>query len=111
MAPGRSSQGLSGNPFSRRGIHAAESDVSIGEKRFYAVLYLFCLEEYEARADGILHGARPNAGAGVFSPESLAEYARYSKRVSAERRTPGIYRTVDPGGHAWRQLRDLRSSI
>ena len=48
---------------------------------------------------------------GVFPAESVAEYAGYFERVSAERRAAGVYDAADSGGDAGSELRNLRSGV
>src|SRR6185437_874286 len=72
-----------------------------------AVLHLFRLEEREVGNHAIFYGDYASAGQRIFSPQSVAQYARYSDGLSPARRPPRVYGAADIGSHARRELRHL----
>ena len=66
----------SGRDLPRGGLHQAARDVLAGEARLLSVLHLFCLAQYEAGTDRILHRADANGRSRIFPPQSLARRRR-----------------------------------
>src|SRR5579859_3540939 len=107
MADQRRQAGVSRRYFSFRGVHASGGDVSLGETGLYAVVYVFRVEKYEQRADGVFCGADADRRARVFPRQCVAEYTGHLECVFAEWWARGVYVAIDSGGYAGSELRDL----
>src|SRR5712672_1252300 len=102
MADQRRETRISRHDFFVRGVHPAPDHVSTRESRFHAVLYLFRLEKYQRRVDGIYHRVDAAAGSRILSRECVAEYSRHFERVFAERRAAGVCGAIYFGGNTRR---------
>ena len=64
----------------------------------------FAWRKTRRRTDAIFHHTYPDAGAGIFAPQSVAQYTRYPHGIPTIRRAPGFYKSAGPGGNAGGKL-------
>src|SRR6185437_12322902 len=92
----------------RRGLYPPEDDAAARQIRFYPVLQLFHLAQYQAGADRLSDRADAGTGEGIHAAELLRQHTRYPAPLPAGGRPPGLSHSPRPRGDAVAELWHLQ---